>query len=129
MLRIVKKKILVVDDDNELLEALKVILTNEGYEVVASDCKIELPDIIKINPDLLILDVWFGNEPYGVQFAHSIKKNTLLKPLALMLMSSDPKVRVYAHQTNVDSFLEKPFSIDELLERVRTSFDIKNSNK
>jgi len=118
MCNTMRKKIAVVDDDSELLETLEIILDGEGYDVDAIGSKIKLKAIEDIKPDLLIIDVWFGDEPFGIQLAKSVKSDDSLDETTLLLVSSDPRIREYARQTKADYYLEKPFSIEELLRKI-----------
>lgn len=110
-----KEKITVDDDDRSLLREIKVILKNEGYDVQTIDSTVFTQVIEQLKPDLLLLDVWFGNNSSGITQAQAVKQTLNLRSVPVVLMSSDPSVAEYAVKSQADGYLRKPLDIDELL--------------
>ena len=111
-------KILIIEDNHELLESLTTILQFQDYQVMAkSDASRVWKDIDQFNPDLLLLDVWL--EPVdGDQIAHSIKTSENLKNLPVILISAADNLKTLSEKVNADDYLKKPFDLGKLLSKV-----------
>ena len=123
-----KKKILIVDDDQDLLIALKAILENKNYNVVTAINKIEGWEILKgEKPDLAILDVMMDTSHEGFEMAREIKKDPEFSDMPLLMLTSISDVtgvnfRAAASDPDwlpADEYLDKPVEPDELLEQVQ----------
>jgi len=114
------KTILCVDDDSQIRELIKSFLESKGFRVVTSsdgwDC---LREIVVNKPDLILMDI---NMPKlnGLNALDMIKVTRLLDDVPIIVVSAeDDKETVdKAHQLGADDFLVKPFSFDELGERI-----------
>jgi PAS domain S-box-containing protein len=122
-----QKKILIVDDDLHLRNAIKKSLHNEGYSVDSAagieECKLKLIDN---TPDLLILDVVLPDGD-GIDFAISTKNNANYSSLGILLMSglkTDHDYVSRALQGGALYFSQKPFDIKELVDRVKLIFRV-----
>ena len=110
-------KILLVDDNEDLLLITQIILKGQGYEVVLAKSIEEAVQKIRIhNPVLILLDVFICNED-GRQFCNSIKAEADTHNIRVILMSGedicDEALRI------ADDFLPKPFDYEELVEKVQ----------
>lgn len=127
-----KKRILIVDDDPDMVEALRLPLEARGYVVSqASSGKESLEIIGEVKPDLIILDVMMESDTAGFQTAYQLRSKDAKSPYAafssvpiLMLtaigVEKKMKFSLDADQAflPVDAFLEKPVRPEELLSRV-----------
>jgi two-component system, OmpR family, alkaline phosphatase synthesis response regulator PhoP len=83
-----KKKILLIDDDEDLLRSFQVILENNGFEVItALDGKTGYSKLKIENPDLLILDVMMRSNLEGYNLLHTIKKEPEYKEKPVILLT------------------------------------------
>ena len=83
-----KKKILLIDDDKDLLRAFQVTLEVKGYDVVTvSDGKEGFGKIISEKPDLVVLDVMMNTNLEGYTLLHLIKKEPEFKKLPIILLT------------------------------------------
>lgn len=116
MLRM-KKKILVIDDDIEILVVLKIMLERKGYAVeLSSDPgKILLPGAFA--PDLLILDIWMGNFD-GREICQQLKSNPATSSLPVILFSAGRDIEQSAKDAGANDFLAKPFEQKHLFEKI-----------
>jgi CheY-like chemotaxis protein len=122
-------KILIVDDDLDLIKALKVTLESENYSVVTASEPMEGMEKIKAErPDLIILDVMMGTWQDGFEMARKLKKDSqFIKNIPiLMLTGVKGKTGINFKSTAgdpawcpVDGFLDKPVGPDVLLAEVR----------
>jgi len=122
-----KKKILIVDDDKDLLIAIQAILENKSYHVVTANNKTEGWEKLKTEkPDLAILDVMMDTSHEGFEFAREIKNESEFKDLPLIMLTSISDVtgvnfRAAASDPDwlpADEYIDKPVEPEELLEKV-----------
>ncbi len=113
-----KTKLLIVEDEPTLLETLKYNLQRQGYEVVtASDGVEALPMARTENPDLVILDVMLPGLD-GFEICRILRQEMSV-PI-LMLTAKDEEVdKIVGLEVGADDYLTKPFSMRELLARVK----------
>jgi DNA-binding response OmpR family regulator len=113
-----KAKVLIVEDNSELLLGLEVLMNSRGFNVLALDDTEEIWDKIRqFSPDLLLLDVWV--EPVrGDQIAHKIDTNGAKQDLPVILISADDSIKQIARQSGAEDYLEKPFDFDHLLDLI-----------
>jgi len=112
-------KILVVDDDLDLLALISFALKQAGYLVIeAKDGKMALAAFEREQPDLAILDV---NMPHvnGLEVIKKIRADGLTTPVLLLTVRSSEQDQVQALDLGADDYLTKPFSPRTLLARVR----------
>ncbi|WP_287154692.1 response regulator [Candidatus Solincola tengchongensis] len=121
-------KILVIDDDPDIVDALFVLLEGEGYEVYsASDGEEGLARIRELNPDLIILDLLMPRlDGYGVCKTLQDPRWAKWKEIPIIVLTSvreEASQRRYELETgvrmDVDDYIEKPIDPDVVLDRVR----------
>jgi two-component system OmpR family response regulator len=110
-------KILIVEDDRNLLDTLKYNFRKEGYEVVTAVDGAEALDIARREkPDLIILDIMLPKLS-GFEVCRILRKETMV-PI-LMLTAKDEEVdKIVGLEIGADDYMTKPFSMRELLARV-----------
>jgi DNA-binding response OmpR family regulator len=114
-----KKKVLVAEDDKAIIEVVKIILENEGYEVFTADQGETVHKTIsEEQPDVVLLDIWLYGEDGG-QIAKKIKTTSGTKDIPVVLMSANNETEKITKDVGADDFLLKPFNIDDLLYIVR----------
>lgn len=116
-------RILVVNDTQELLEAFRTLLEDDGYEVtVYSYAPDELAQVQQVNPDLVILDLIFGQEKSGWQLLDKMRMTRETSKIPVIVCTAAIKeVREnegYLKAMGVTVIL-KPFDIDRMLDSVR----------
>lgn len=123
-----KKKILIVDDDKDLLIAIQAILENNDYHVATANNKLEGWEKLKAEkPDLAILDVMMDTNHEGFEFAREIKNEGNFNDLPLIMLTSISDVtgvnfRAAAADPDwlpADEYIDKPVEPEELLEKVK----------
>jgi len=111
-------RILVVDDDPEIVSFLKRGLTYEGYTVdTASDGAQALAKAREAEPDLVVLDVMMPGID-GLEVSKRLRQASKL-PILMLTAKGTVADRVKGLDSGADDYLVKPFSFDELLARVR----------
>ena len=108
-----KKKILVIEDDDDIQDILTLILIDEGYEVVSSrDGKI-VEDIKIIMPDLVLCDIWIPTVK-GSDICRIVKGDEATKHIPFILISTSIKLSDLAFDCGADDYIQKPFQIKEV---------------
>jgi two-component system, OmpR family, response regulator len=111
-------KILIVEDDNNLLETIKYNLLKDGYEVLmAVDGGEALEIARKEKPDLIILDIMLPIID-GFEVCRILRKEMTV-PIIMLTARADETDRIMGLDTGADDYMTKPFSIRELLARIR----------
>ena len=110
------KKIMVVDDEKDLLALVKGYLTKAGYDVtVTTSCKEGADILASFKPHLIFLDINVGNED-GREMWKQIKSLAEHKHIPIFLISAnDDSLKAYK-EYDADSFLKKPFQPFQLLD-------------
>ncbi len=113
-----KRKLLVVDDEEDILEFLKVILEDEGYIVVTTDKDDYLEKLQDdVLPDLILLDLLLSGKD-GRDIVKYLKMNERTKHIPVIMFSAHPRAHETTKQAGADDFVAKPFEIDLLLDKV-----------
>jgi two-component system OmpR family response regulator len=113
-------KILVVDDDKNLLEVIKYNLANEGYSVVLAETGTQAVEIARQDkPDLIILDVMLPGID-GFEVCRILRKEMSV-PILILSAKTDEIDKVVGLELGADDYIAKPFSVRELMARVRAT--------
>ena len=121
-------KILIVDDDPDIVDALYVLLEGEGYDVIsANDGEEGLARIKEENPNLIILDLLMPKlDGYGVCKTLQDPRWSKWKDIPILILTSvreEASQRRYELETgmrmNVDDYVEKPIDPDVVIDRVK----------
>ena len=111
-------RVLVVDDEPQIVRGLKVILRNAGYRVEEATTKQEALDAVSVRPpDAIVLDLVLpdGN---GVDVATEIRRWSQV-PIVVLSAVGDEQQKVLALDAGADDYVTKPFGSEELLARLR----------
>jgi len=114
------KKILIVDDDNDILEILSLLLIGDGYQIkTLTSGETLFEDIKYYQPDLILMDVMLAGMD-GRSICRSIKENDLTSLLPVILISGTHDLAKSLHLPGApDDFVAKPFDIDYLLKKIK----------
>src|SRR4030042_1527801 len=111
-------KILIVEDDVNLLETIRYNLRKEGYDVVtAGDGEQALEVARRENPGLLILDVMMPKLS-GFEVCRILRKE-MTAPILMLTANADETDKIVGLEIGADDYMTKPFSMRELMARVR----------
>jgi DNA-binding response OmpR family regulator len=116
-----KRRILIVDDEPDLVETIQVALEMENYDtLVAFDGYRGLDRARKERPDLIILDVMLpGMNGYKVCRLLKFDEQYKRIPIIMLTAEAQEKDRRTGEETGADFYMTKPFSADKLLAKVR----------
>ena len=112
------KKILIVDDDPGILEALSMILEESGFitEVTTKGTE-TYGKIARFKPDLIILDVLMSGSD-GREICKKIKKDQTTKHIPIIMISAHPNAEKSIKECGANDFLPKPFEMKDLLAKI-----------
>jgi DNA-binding response OmpR family regulator len=124
-----KAEILLVDDDIDMTDSLRIILESHGYGVrTAADSREALSALGMKVPDLVILDVMMTTEREGFELAHRIRKDPSLEGLPIILLTGflgkvrdegpDRFQQILGETWPADWFFEKPVDMKKLLVKI-----------
>ena len=114
-----RKRILLVDDDSEIIESMRIALESKGYSVlVARDGNQGLAMVEREDPDLVILDMMMPKRS-GFLVLETLRRNRPV-PLKIIMCTANEgnRHKMYAEMLGVDDYIRKPFPISRLLESV-----------
>lgn len=115
-----KKSVLVVEDEENLLEALRYNLEREGYQVhTAADGGDGLELARKLNPSLVLLDIMLPTLD-GFEVCRILRRESEV-PILILTAKGEEVDRVVGLELGADDYITKPFSIRELIARVRNT--------
>src|SRR6202047_4040537 len=115
------KRVLVIEDDKDIVELVRYNLEKDGYQVSASaDGATGLAQLRKVAPDLLILDLMLPKLS-GLEICKEIRKDVTLNRLPILILTAkgEEADRVVGLELGADDYVTKPFSPRELAARVK----------
>ena len=126
------KKIIIIDDDIDLVEALRLTLESEGFEVIdAQDGKKGLQKIKDEKPDLVLLDVMMGTQDEGFHVAYQIRNQDESADIPIIMLTAVGQETGFSFDKEkdedylpVDEFIEKPINPDTLIELVKNNLGL-----
>jgi len=128
-------KILIIDDDIDLVEVLRIVLENHGYRVIdAQDGERGLRLIKREKPDLIILDVIMQTEDEGFALAKEIRSDPDIAAIPIIMLTAVCQQTGYIYNKNedvlpVDEFVEKPVMPTTLINLIEKYLIKKNVNE
>ncbi len=115
-----QKRILLVDDDPEIVESMRIALESRGYQVlIARDGNQGLAMAEREDPDLVILDMMMPKRS-GFLVLERLRRTQRIPTRVIMITANEGnRHKAYAEMLGVDDYIRKPFAMDRLLESVR----------
>ncbi len=122
------QEVLVVDDDPDLVEAVRIVLEAEGFIVTAardgSEAKKRLQEH---TPDVILLDVMMATDTEGFDLAYELQNDEVMKNIPIVMLTAMSQSQDYVEKFQyitdrpwpVDMFLEKPISPEKLVSTIR----------
>jgi two-component system KDP operon response regulator KdpE len=115
-----RSRILVVDDETQITRVLKTALSSQGYEVKsASDGESALNLALDWIPDLIVTDLSMPGMT-GIELCRLVRERSQV-PIIVLSVRGEEKNKIEALDSGADDYVTKPFSVNELLARVRAN--------
>jgi two-component system cell cycle response regulator DivK len=113
-----QKRVLIYDDDVEILMVCKVILENQDYVVeTLMSCEKVITDIEAFKPHLILMDLWIPKSG-GENAINLIRENPLTNKIPVILFSANDEIEKISQRVNASGFLKKPFDISQFIETI-----------
>lgn len=113
------KTVLLVDDDNEIVQAMRAVLESKGFRILtASDGNAGLAVAERESPDLIVVDMMMPKKS-GFLVVEKIKRRSDAPPMVMITANEGSRHRAYAELLGVDTYLRKPFAMERLVEEVQ----------
>ena len=108
---------MIADDDHAIVDAVMAMLEFGGYDVGFTYNGATILDMTENLPDLILLDIWMSGTD-GRDVCKSLKMQASTKDIPVILISASTDLENSAKEAGADDFLEKPFDMDELFEKI-----------
>jgi len=119
------KKIVIFDDDEDILSICSFILEEQGWKVYAfTDCNQIAERVSAILPSVILMDNWIPDDG-GIIATQTLKKTEQLKNIPVIYFSANSDIELFANHAGAETYLAKPFDLEEL-ERVINTVLIKS---
>lgn len=121
-----EKRILICDDDADILSICTYILEEQGWTVhTRTHCNDILKVIGEIKPQVILMDNWIP-ETGGIKATQAIKAVEEYKTIPVIYFSANNDIKSLATEAGADTFLAKPFDIEELEQVISSVFESTN---
>lgn len=111
------KTILIADDDKAIVDSISAILDISGYEVLKVPDGTSVIEAVKALPDLILLDIQMPGHS-GPTVCRQLKRQASTKDIPVIIVSASMDIRQKAEEAGADDYLEKPFDMDVLQQKV-----------
>ena len=115
------KRIVIIEDDTNILELLVYLFENEGYHVSSFTKSLEVEEIALRSPDVVLLDINLTGSPKrGDEICSDIKKLPADQMFPVVLLSAETDLETLARNCMADGYVAKPFDIEKLILKVKS---------
>lgn len=112
-----RRRIMVADDDKDIVAVLTMMLEDAGYEVASTANGQTAQSVCDYLPDLLLLDIWMVGVD-GRDICKYLKGQQLTKHIPIIIISANKDTKKIARGAGADDFITKPFDMTDLLAMV-----------
>jgi DNA-binding NtrC family response regulator len=115
-MNIVERKIIIFDDDEDILSICQYILEEKGWKVHAfTDCMDAIEKVESVMPDVILMDNWIPADGVVIT-TQKLKNADHLKNIPVIYFSANNDIKALAAHAGAEAYLSKPFDLDELEE-------------
>ncbi|MBC7744861.1 MAG: response regulator [Flavobacterium sp.] len=120
------KRILICDDDADILSICTYILEEKGWEVhTRTHCNNIIEILSDIKPHIILMDNWIPDSG-GIKATQAIKGVDQFKDIPVIYFSANNDIKSLANEAGADAYLAKPFDIEELEQVIHSVFENTN---
>jgi two-component system phosphate regulon response regulator PhoB len=113
----VKKKVLIIENDQDIRSIVVYILEEQGFETLSSPETEDLSAIIRFAPDVILLDEFINNRP-GHRLCREIKRVPALATIPVIILSTSHHIELIAQECEANDYISKPFDVDHMVDKV-----------
>jgi len=115
-----EKKVVIFDDDEDILSICSFILEEQGWRVFGyTDCNQIVEKVSAILPDVILMDNWIPDDG-GIIATQTLKKSETLRNIPVIYFSANNDIEILASHAGAETYLAKPFNLEDL-ERIINS--------
>ena len=119
------KKIIIFDDDDDILSICTFILEELGWQVFTfGNCNDIIAKVSSIMPDVILMDNWIPDAG-GIMATQALKKEELLKDIPVIYFSANSDIQLLAKAAGAENYLAKPFDLEDLEQIINTQLNNK----
>ena len=108
------KKIIIFDDDEDILSVCTYVLEEQGWEVhVFTDCNQIIDKVTSVMPDVILMDNWIPDTG-GIVATQTLKSNDALKNIPVVYFSANSDIQLLAKQAGAEAYIAKPFDLEDM---------------
>lgn len=123
------KRVLVCDDDKEILEVLDLVLSGAGWEVITSEHVNQIIEQIESSkPSVIIMDNWIPDTG-GIAATRSIKSHPVYQSIPVVYSTANDNITQLAKEAGADLSIGKPFDLDEFERIMEDAYLMAKINK
>lgn len=109
------KTIVVGEDDHAIIEVVKIILEDAGYEPIGvTEASSIIKTVHNVMPALILMDIWMSGEDGG-DIAKELKKDNKTSQIPIIMISANNETEHIAKSAGAEGFLQKPFNMEDLI--------------
>jgi two-component system phosphate regulon response regulator PhoB len=112
-----KKKVLIIENDQDIRYIVEFILIEQGFEVLSIPEPENLTEIIPFAPDVILLDEFINSRP-GHRLCRKIKNVAALAVIPVIILSTANDIELIATECDANDYIRKPFDIEDMVEKV-----------
>lgn len=114
-----KKKVVLIQDNEDILDIMDQVLEEEGFEVTASLTTEPIEKLDEIDPDVVVVDEHIKGKKRGSVIIKELKSDPETQDVSAVLTSTSPNLPENATACKADDYIEKPFDIDHMVKVVK----------
>ncbi|WP_333621478.1 response regulator [Sphingobacterium multivorum] len=114
-----KKKAIVIQDNEDILNIMDEVLVDEGFDVIPSLTTEPIEELADIDPDILIVDDHIKGSKKGSEVIKELKADPDTEELPSVLTSTASDIAKTAAECKADDFIQKPFDLDHMVDVVK----------
>lgn len=112
-----KKKILIIENDQDIRYIVAFILNEQGFETLSISEPQNLSEIIPFHPDVILLDEFINNRP-GHRLCRKIKQVAALAAVPVIILSTANDIELIAAECDANDYIRKPFDVEDMVGKV-----------
>lgn len=112
-----KKKILIIENDQDIRSIVDYILAEEGFNTLSIPEPQSLTEILQFAPDLILIDEFINSRP-GHRLCLKIKHDVILNHIPVIVLSTANDIELIAKECNANDYIRKPFDVHEMVGKV-----------
>jgi len=108
------KKIIIFDDDEDILSVCTYVLEEQGWDVhVFTDCNQIIDKVSSVMPHVILMDNWIPDTG-GIVATQALKSNDALKNIPVVYFSANSDIQLLAKQAGAEAYIAKPFDLEDM---------------